>query len=145
MGDSQVRFFTYYMWGLQIIFFCTPYGASIDQFLCILYGPPHRPVFSAYYIWGPLQINFFAYYRGAFLRSISLLFMRAPSGQSLHILYGGSLRSVSSHTIWGPLDQFLCILYGPPSDQFLCILYMGVLRSVLCLMKWGSLPVSFFA
>ena len=49
-----------------------------------------------------------------------------PLGSFLCILYWGSqitffayymgpLRSVSSHTIWGPLsDQFHCLLYGPP-------------------------------
>ena len=84
--------------------------------------------------WGP-QITFFAYYMGP-------------------------LRSVSSHTIWGPLsDQFRCLLYGPPSDQFLCMLlgghlrfwflhkiYGGPLRSVSPLTIWGRPPqVSFFA
>ena len=91
-------------------------GASSDQFLRIEYGGPLRSVSSLimeaslcpFFIlyggpqiifcilyWGP-QITFFAYYMGP-------------------------LRSVSSHTISGPLsDQFHCLLYAPP--QFLCML-----------------------
>ena len=54
--------------------------------------------------------------------------MRPHSGQFLSILYGGSLRSVSSlnmeaslclfHTIWGPLGSFLCILHWGPQITF---------------------------
>ena len=65
-------------------------------------------------------------------------YMQPHSGPFLSILYGGFLRSVSSHRIWGPpqisffayyggllMSVFLCILYRGPSDQFLCMLYWG--------------------
>ena len=62
--------------------------------------------------------------------------MGAPSDLFLCILYGGSLRSVSLHTIWGPLrpvslhtiyggllrSDFSLAIWGPPG-QFLYLLY----------------------
>ena len=112
--------------GPFLSFFAYCMGTPSDQFLRIEYGGPLRSVsslimeaslcvFFFHTIWRPLrsflcilywgpQITFFAYYMGP-------------------------LRSVSSHTIWGPLlDRFRCLLYGPPSDQFLCMLLGGHLR-----------------
>ena len=78
-------------------------GAPSDQFLHYISLHASLCLFSYYkeplgsflciLYWGP-QITFFA-------------------------CYMGSLRSVSSHTIWGPL-----------SDQFHCLLYRAPLRSV---------------
>ena len=62
--------------------------------------------------------------------------MGAPLDLFLCILYGGSLRSVSLHTIWGPLrpvslhtiyggllrSDFSLAIWGPPG-QFLYLLY----------------------
>ena len=66
-------------------------------------------------------------------------------------------RSVSSHTIWGPLsDQFLYLLYTSPPRFFACsrgghlrsvspLTIWGPLRSVSPLTIWGPPQVSFFA
>ena len=78
-------------------------------------------------------------YRGP--RSVSLHTILGPPAHFLDLLYAwGPLRSVSSHTIWGPLsDQCHCLLYassplrsvslhaiarGPPRISFF-IKYMG--------------------
>ena len=90
--------------------------------------------------------------------------MRPHSGPFLSILYGGSLGSVSSLIVLGPLDHFLRLLYGapqicffsynmgaplrsvslftiwdppPPSDQFLCMLY-GVPSEQFCAYFLGA-------
>ena len=106
-----------------------------------------------------------------------------PLGSFLCILYWGSqitffayymgpLRSVSSHTIWGPLsDQFHCLLYAPPpqisffacyrgatshlgffhkiyggpSDQFLHLLYGVPSDQFLCILFGGPSQISFFS
>ena len=94
----------------------------------------------------------------------------APSDQFLRIQYGGPLRSVSSHRIWGPpqisfftyygglLMSFFFVLYGGPSDHFFAyyieaprslssLTIVGApLRSVSLFAKWAPPPqISFFA
>ena len=71
--------------------------------------------------WGP-QITFFAYYMGP-------------------------LRSVSSHTIWGPLsDQFHCLLYGPPLRS-VSLQAIGGPPHILVFSQniWGPPQISFSA
>ena len=93
----QITFFAYYMGPLRslsshtiwratsdFIFFTTYMGASSDQFLRLLDGPP-QVSFFAYYR-RPPQISLFAYYMAP-----------GPSGRFLHLLYVGA-----------PLDKFLC-------------------------------------
>ena len=130
-----------------------------DVSLYTILGPPRQVPSHA--ICGPTQVRFLAYYMGA------------PSDQFLHLLYLGPqitffayyigpLRSVSSHTIWGPLsDQFHCLLYGtpPPPHQIsffacymlslqisFCAYFLGApLRSVYSLTIWGPSQISFFS
>ena len=55
-------------------------------------------------IWGPLRA----------LRSFLCILYWGPQ-ITFFAYYMGPLRSLSSHTIWGPLsDQFRCLLYGAP-------------------------------
>ena len=68
---------------------------------------------------GAPQISFFVYYVEAPLRPVSL-----------RPIYGGTLRSISSLTIWGPPDQFLRYYMGVLAEQFLRLLNWGPLRSV---------------
>ena len=125
-------------------------GPPSGQLLRLLYGGPLRSVssltikdplrsISSLTMWGPLrqisshtiwpgppQFSFFAYYRGPPQISFFACHMGAPSDQFLRILYGGPLRPVSSHTIWGPpSDQFLRLLNGGPFGQFLLHLLYG--------------------
>ena len=79
--------------------------------------------------------------------------MRPHSGPFLSKTYGGSLRSLSSHRIWGPpkisffanygglLMSVFCTLYRGPSDQFLTFFhyYIGALSSLSSLTIWGPL------
>ena len=46
------------------------------------------------------------------------------------------------HTIWGPLESFLCILYWGPHITFFAY-YMGPLRSVSSHTIWGPLSYQF--
>ena len=99
---------------------------------------------------GPF-LSFFAYYMGA------------PSDQFLRIEYGGPLRSVSSlimeaslcgfffsyymetpqiislHTILGPPDHFLRLLYGAPQISFFSYNMGAPLRSVSLFTIWAPL------
>ena len=168
--------FSYYMGAPRIISLHTILGPP-DHFLRLLYGAPQICFFS--YNMGaplrsvslftirdlppppPLQISFFACYRGA---TSHLGFFHKIYGGPLRsvspLTIWGPLRSVSVHTFWGPLsDQFFLLLYGAPlrsffsltiwspSDQFLRILYGrgGALRSVSLPTIWGSPEISFFA
>ena len=92
---------------------------------------------------------FFAYYiRAPQTRSVAC-YMRPYSGPFLSFLaYRGSLRSVSSHRIWGPPQISFLTYYGGldpyvffytiwrPLGSFLCILYWGP-RSLSSLNIWG--------
>ena len=73
--------------------------------------------------WGP-QITFFAYYMGPH-------------------------RSVSFHTIWGPLsDQFHCLLYGhPPPLRSVSLHAIGGPPHILVFSQniWGLYQISFSA
>ena len=152
--EASLCLFSYYMGAPRIFSLHTILGPS-DHFLRLLYGAP--------------QICFFSYNMGAPLRSVSLFTICPPPQISFfacyrgatshlgffHKIYGGSLRSVSPLTIWGPLrsvsvhtfweplsDHFFSYYMGPPqisffayymggpSDQFLRLLYGGPLRSV---------------
>ena len=88
-----------------------------------------------------MQISFFVYtlcmHGGPFIQ-ISLL--------NSHILYGGTLRLVSSHTIRArarirPSDRFLCILHGGPRsscNKFICLLYGGPAQDSLFVYYGGG-------
>ena len=70
----------------------------------------------------------------------SLTIWGPPSGHASSLTIGGPLRSISLHTIWGPLQiSFFAYYMGASSDLFLRILYGGPLRSVSSLTKWGPL------
>ena len=94
--------------------------------------------------------------------------MGAPSDQFLRIEYGGPIRSVSSlimeaslclfsyymrapgmislHTILGPPDHFLRLLYGAPQISFFSYNMGAPFRSVSLFTIWGPPPqISFFA
>ena len=91
MGPTQISFCAYFLGPLSDQFFLLLYGACLDQFLCILFRVPS-------------QISFFAYYMGP-LRSF-VLHSKCK---------WGPLKSVSLHTIWGPLRSVFHLLYGAPS------------------------------
>ena len=69
------------------------------------------------------------------------------SGPFLSILYGGSLRSVSSLIVLGPPDHFLCLLDGAPQICFFSYNMGAPLRSVSLFTIWDPPPpqISFFA
>ena len=86
-----ITFFAYYMGPLRSVSSHTIWWPISDQFHCLLYGPPPPP---------PPQISFFACYRWATSDfSLFTKYMGPPSDQFLRLLYGGPLRSVSSHTL----------------------------------------------
>ena len=127
-------------------------------------GAPLRSV-SSLTIWGPPQVSFFAYYKGAPSDQFFRLLCGAPLDKFLRILYGGPLRSVSSltiggplrsvssHTIWGPPQIsffayyiwgppqtcFFAYYMGPPSDQFLRLLNRGPFGQFLHLLYGATL------
>ena len=73
---------------------------------------------------------FFAYYIRAPQTSSFACYMRPYSGPFLSFLaYGGSLKSVSSHSIWGPPQISFLTYYGGPSDHFFAY-YIGASRSL---------------
>ena len=117
-GDPLDHFFAYYIGAPRSLSLLTIWGPS-DHFLLIQYGGPSQISFYACYrggggapqilvssqnIWGPPQISSSAYYMGP-LRLVSLLTIWGPSDQFLCIIFGGpfSARSFFSLTIWGPL------------------------------------------
>ena len=149
-GDPLDHFFAYYIGTPRSLSLLTIWGPS-DHFLLIQYGGPSQISFFACYrggggtpqilvssqnIWGPPQISLSAYYMGP-LRLVSLLTIWGPSDQFFCILCGGPSQ----------LDHFFLLLYGAPSDQFLCILY-GDPRSdqfLRLLYAWGPSEISLFA
>ena len=113
-GLDPYAFFLYYMEAPRIISLHTILGPP-DHFLRLLYGAPQISFFSynmvahlrsvsLFTIWPspppPPQISFFACYRWATSDfSLFTKYMGPPSDQFLRLLYGGPLRSVSSHTL----------------------------------------------
>ena len=60
--------------------------------------------------------------------------------------YMGAPRIISLHTILGPPDHFLCLLYGAPQISFFSYNTEVPLRSVSLFTIWGPPPqISFFA
>ena len=131
-GDPLDHFFAYYIGAPRSLSLLTIWGPS-DHFLLIQYG-------------GPSQISFVVYY-GAPLRSVSMHAIEGggapqilvslqniwgPPQISSSAYYMGPLRLVSLLTIWGPSDQFLCILFGEPfsARSFFSLTIWGPLRSV---------------
>ena len=112
-GPHQINFFACYMGAPYDQFTCLLYvGPLIEflrilydagQFLPLLYGAPLSSL-SSLTIWGPPQINFFAYYRGP-LRSVSSqtndTIWGPPQINFFHLLYRGPLRSISLRTMYG--------------------------------------------
>ena len=88
-------------------------------------------------------MSFFAYYMGP----PQVSFFWAPPQVSFFAdCMGAPLRSVSSLTMWGPLDKLLCILYGGPLRSVSLLSIGGPLRSVSSHTIWGPLAqISFFA
>ena len=119
----QIIFFGYYMGPLRSVSSHTISGPLSDQFHCLLYAPP------------PLQISFFACYRGATSDLIFFTkYMGASSDQFLRLLYGVPLRLVSLLTMWGPLRSVSVYTFGGPVSQISFFSY------------WMGPPqVSFFA
>ena len=109
-------------------------GAPLDQFLRLLWRPPYvcffntisgpKISFFAYYM-RATQISFFSYNMGAPFRSVSLLTIcPLPLDQFLNLIYGPPIRLVSTLTIWGPSDRFLCIEFGGSSQISVFFYYM---------------------
>ena len=116
----QITFFAYYMGPLRSLSSHTIWGPLSDQFRCLL--------------WGPSQISFYACYRGgggAPQILVSSQNIWGPPQISSSAYYMGPLRLVSLLTIWGPSDQFLCILFGGPfsARSFFSLTIWGPLRS----------------
>ena len=95
-------------------------------------GAPFRSVFS-FIIWGPLQINFFAYYRGGHLRSVSSQNIWEPPQISFFAYYKGP-----------PQVSFFAYYMGPPQIGF-CVYFMGLLLDQFFHLLYGSLSDQFFA
>ena len=100
-----------------------PHSGPFLSFLAYYMGAPSEQFLRIDY-WGP-QITFFAYYMGP-LRSVSSHTIWGPLSDHFHcLLYGAPLRSLSLHAIGGP-PQILVFsqnIVGPSSDQFLRLLY----------------------
>ena len=91
--------------------------------------------------WSP-QITFFACYMGS-LRSVSSHTIWGPLSNQFHcLLYGAPLRSVSLHAIGGHLTfYFFHQIYGAPADQFLRLLYgPRVTIGLVCLLTIYGVP-----
>ena len=85
--------------------------------------------------------------------------MGAPSDQFIHLLwrprslciffilyqYMGAPRIISLHSILGPPDHFLCLLYGAPHVSFFSYNMGAPLRSLSLFTIWGPPQISFFA
>ena len=81
------------------------------------------------------------------IKSVSLHTIWGPlRSVSSHTIYEGPIRSVSSHTIWGPLQIcFFSYYLGAPSNHFfLRILYGDPLKSVFLAYYMGPPEISFF-
>ena len=152
-----------YAWGpLGSVSSYTIWGPLSDQCHCLLYAPPPPPLRSVSLhaiARGPPQISFFIKYMGVpsdqFLK---LTIYMGPPQVSFFAYNMGPFRSVSVHTIWGPsqisvfsyysiwgpTDQFLCLLYGDlPEISFFAYYMRAPLRSVSSLTIWVPIR-SFF-
>ena len=134
-------FFFHNIWGpLRSVSLHTILGAPAHFFLPTICPPPPPRSVSLHAIEGPPQISFFTKY------------MWTPSDQFLRLLYGTSLRLVSSltiwrplrsvsvHTFWGPLSDRFFSYYtcmGPPQIRFLHTIW-SPLRSVSSHTIWGG-------
>ena len=134
-----------------------PHSGPFLSFLAYYMGAPSCRSVSSHRIWGPPQISFFTYYGGLLMSFFHTIL--GPSDHFFCILYWapqitffayymGPLRSVSSHTISGPLsDQFHCLLYAPPLPQisfFAC--YRGPPQILFFSQNiWGPPQISFSA
>ena len=91
--------------------------------------------------WGP-HITFFACYMGS-LRSVSSHTIWGPLSDQFHcLLYGAPLRSVSLHAIVGHLTfYFFHQIYGAPANQLLRLLYgPRVTIGLVCLLTIYGVP-----
>ena len=100
-----------------------PYSSPFLSFLA--YGGSLRSV-SSHRTWGPPQISFLTYYEGLDPYAFFSYYMEAP-------------RIISLHTILGPPDHFLRLLYGAPQISFFSYNMVAHLRSVSPLTIWGPL------
>ena len=82
--------------------------------------------------------------------------MGAPSDQFIHLLWRprslciffiiyGAPRIISLHSILGPPDHFLRLLYGAPQVSFFSYNMGAPLRSLSLFTIWGPPQISFFA
>ena len=93
-------------------------GAPSEQFLRIDYG-------------GPPKISLFTHY-GSLDPYVSFSY------------YMGAPRMISLHSILGPPDHFLRLLYGAPQASFFSYNMGALLRSLSLFTVWGPLQISFF-
>ena len=102
------------IWGpLRSVFYLL-YGAPLSLVSVLTIWGPLRSVFvDTTCIWGPPQVSFFAYYRGPPQISFFAYYMGPPSSQFLRLLYGGLLMPVSSLTMWAPRSVSLHTIWGP--------------------------------
>ena len=101
-----------------------------DVSLHTIIGPPRQvpshPFFSflAYYMGAPSD-QFLRIEYGGPLRSVSSLIMEASLCLVFFSYYMGAPQIISLHTILGPPDHFLRLLWRPPYVCFFFILYRG--------------------
>ena len=101
-----------------------PYSSPFLSFLA--YGGSLRSV-SSHRTWGPPQISFLTYYEGLDPYAFFSYYMEAP-------------RIISLHTILGPPDHFLRLLYGAPQISFFSYNMVAHLTSVSLFTIWPSPP-----
>ena len=87
---------------------------------------------SSHRLWGPPQISVFTYYGGLDPYVFFSYYMGAP-------------RIISLHSILGPPDHFLRLLYGAPKVSFFSYNMGAPLRSLSLFTIWGPPQISFFA
>ena len=129
-GDPLDHFFAYYIGAPRSLSLLTIWGPS-DHFLHTIWEPLSDQFRCL--LWGPSQISFYACYRGGGAPQILVSSQNiwGPPQISSSAYYMGPLRLVSLLTIWGPSDQFLCILFGGPfsARSFFSLTIWGPLRS----------------
>ena len=122
-----------------------PPPPQTSSFAC--YMRPHSGPFLsflAYYMGAPSE-QFLRIDYGGPLRSVYSLIMEASILMYFFSYYMGAPRIISLHSILGPPDHFLRLLYGAPHVSFFSYNMGAPLRSLSLFTIWGPPQISFFA
>ena len=104
-----------------------PHSGPFLSFLAYYMGAPSIRTVSSHRLWGPPQISSFTYYGGLDPYVFFSYYMGAP-------------RIISLHSILGPPDHFLHLLYGAPQVSFFSYNMGAPLRSLSLFTIWAPPP-----